>query len=335
VPRSWQTHALPRLGYPDRAARIERGRLPERVIVTHAICLEHDPGPGHPESPDRLRAVLEALSAPEFERVPRLSAPKATRDQLVRAHRGELVDAVHAVAPPQGRVRLDADTAMSSASLEAALRAAGGACAAVDSVVAGPNRRAFCAVRPPGHHATPSRPMGFCLFNSIAVGAHHAIAAHGLERVAIIDFDVHHGNGTQDIFAADPRVLYASSHQWPLYPGTGAASEHGVGNIVNAPLASGSGSDDFRAAYREVVLPAVEAFAPQLVMISAGFDAHRLDPLANLDLDDEDYGWVTERLVGIADGHAQGRVVSCLEGGYSLTALRGSTTAHCRALFSA
>ncbi len=305
------------------------------MIVTHPVCLEHDPGPGHPESADRLRAVLETLDTPEFQRVSRIEAPKASRAQLARAHLAEVVDAIHAAAPNDGRVRIDADTAMSPATLEAALRAAGGACAAVDAVVAGPNRRAFCAVRPPGHHATRTLPMGFCLFNSVAVAAYHAMDRHGIERVAIVDFDVHHGNGTQDIFEADARVLYASSHQWPLYPGTGAASEHGVGNVVNAPLRPGSGSPEFRAAYENVVLPAVRAFAPQLLLISAGFDAHRLDPLANLDLTDEDYGWVTERLVEIANVSAQGRIVSCLEGGYSLTALRGSTAAHCRALFTA
>ncbi len=221
---------------------------------------------------------------------------------------------------------------MSPASADAALRAAGAVCAAVDAAIAGTHRRAFCAVRPPGHHATRDTSMGFCLFNSVAVGAAHAIATHGLERVAIVDFDVHHGNGTQDIFWSDARVLYASSHQWPLYPGTGARNETGAGNIVNAPLRPGSGSAEFRRAHEDIVLPALEHFAPELVLISAGFDAHRLDPLANLNLVADDYAWITERLVDIAERHARGRVVSSLEGGYSLTALRESTAAHVSAL---
>jgi acetoin utilization deacetylase AcuC-like enzyme len=231
-----------------------------------------------------------------------------------------------------GLRRLDPDTVMSPASAEAASRAAGAVCAAVDDAMLGSHRRAFCAVRPPGHHATRDTSMGFCLFNSVAAGAAHAIEAHGLTRVAIVDFDVHHGNGTQDLFWSDPRVLYASSHQWPLYPGTGAREETGAGNIVNAPLRPGAGSADFRKAYEETVLPAIERFAPELVLISAGFDAHRLDPLANLALDADDYAWITTRLVELASRHAHGRVVSSLEGGYSLTALRESTAAHVGAL---
>jgi acetoin utilization deacetylase AcuC-like enzyme len=303
------------------------------MIFTHAACLQHEMGAGHPESPARLAAVLEALSAREFADVPRAEPPPATRAQLERAHAKELVDALFDAVPESGHVQLDPDTAMNPHSLEAALRGAGAACAAVDALVAGSARRAFCAVRPPGHHATASRPMGFCLFNNIAVGALHARAAHRLERVAIVDFDVHHGNGSQDIFWDDASVLYASSHQWPLYPGTGARSEKGAGNIVNAPLAPGSASAPFRTAYEETIFPALEAFAPELVFISAGFDAHRLDPLANLNLCADDYAWVTRGLVAIAEKHARGRVVSMLEGGYSLTALRESVTAHCRELF--
>ena len=302
------------------------------ALYTHSSCLEHDPGPGHPESPARLRAVLDALDDPGFAALDRLEAPRATREQLARVHRAEFIDEIFDNVPQQGWYRLDADTVMSPASAEAALRAAGAVCAAVDDAISGHHRRAFCAVRPPGHHATPTTAMGFCLFNSVAVGAAQALAVHGLVRVAIVDFDVHHGNGTQDIFWNDPRVLYASSHQSPLYPGTGARTETGAGNIVNLPLAPGTGSTEFRAAYRNVVLPALDAFAPQLVMISAGFDAHRLDPLANLKLETEDYGWITERLVGLAARHAHGRVVSSLEGGYSLTALRESTVAHVAAL---
>ncbi|MEO5561205.1 MAG: histone deacetylase family protein [Dokdonella sp.] len=302
------------------------------ALYTHARCLEHDPGPGHPESPARLAAVLAALDDPRYALLERIEAPRATRAQLARVHRAELIDEILSSVPDAGWFRLDADTVMSPASAEAALRAAGAVCAAVDTAMSNTRPRAFCAVRPPGHHATPSTAMGFCLFNSIAVGAAHAIAQHGLARVAIIDFDVHHGNGTQDIFWNDARVLYASSHQWPLYPGTGARGETGAGNIVNAPLAAGAGSKEFRHAYESIVLPALDAFAPQLVMISAGFDAHRLDPLASLNLDADDYGWVTRRLVELANRHARGRIVSSLEGGYSLTALRESTAAHVDAL---
>jgi acetoin utilization deacetylase AcuC-like enzyme len=302
------------------------------ALYTHSSCLEHDPGPGHPESPARLRAVLDALDGPGFAALDRLEAPRATREQLARVHQAELIDRIFDNVPQHGWYRLDADTVMSPASVEAALRAAGAVCAAVDAAIARHHQRSFCAVRPPGHHATPTAAMGFCLFNSVAVGAAQALAVHGLVRVAIVDFDVHHGNGTQDIFWNDPRVLYVSSHQSPLYPGTGARSENGSGNIVNVPLPPGAGSCEFRDAYERIVLPALDSFAPELVMISAGFDAHRLDPLANLKLETEDYGWITERLVGLAARHAHGRVVSSLEGGYSLTALRESTASHVSAL---
>ncbi len=302
------------------------------TIHTHRSCLAHDPGPGHAESPARLLAVLEALDDPRFAHLERRESPRATREQLARVHHDAMIDAIFDAAPVVGWSRLDADTVMSPGSLEAGLRAAGAACAAVDAVITGPDRRAFCAVRPPGHHATPTTAMGFCLFNSIAVAAAHAIAAHGLERVAIVDFDVHHGNGTQDIFWSEARVLYASSHQSPLYPGSGARDECGVGNIINAPLAAGSGSAEFRSAHERIVLPGVDAFAPQLLMISAGFDAHRLDPLASLNLESDDFAWVTARVVELAERHAGGRVVSSLEGGYSLSALRESTAAHVGAL---
>ena len=303
------------------------------LILTHPSCLAHSAGAGHPESPERLRAVLEALSDDAFRAVPRRESPRATTAQLERVHAPALIEALARIAPTEGYARIDADTVMSPDSLEAALRAAGAGCAAVDAVMSGEAQRVFCAVRPPGHHATPSTAMGFCLFNSIAVAAMHAIEAHGLERVAIVDFDVHHGNGTQDAFIAEPRVLYVSSHQSPLYPGTGAASEHGVGNVLNVPLPPHAGSAEFRSAYEAQVFPALEAFRPQLLLVSAGFDAHRLDPLASLELDAEDYAWVTQRLVDVAQRFAEGRVVSMLEGGYSLTALRESTAAHCRALF--
>jgi acetoin utilization deacetylase AcuC-like enzyme len=302
------------------------------AIYTHPICLAHDPGPGHPESPSRLAAVLEALDGPQFAALARIEAPAATREQVARVHTRELADTLIDLPPFTGWRRIDADTVISPGSVEAALRAAGAVCAAIDAAMAGREPRAFCAVRPPGHHATHDTAMGFCLFNSVAVGAAHALAVHGLARIAIVDFDVHHGNGTQDIFWSEPRVLYASSHQWPLYPGTGARSETGAGNIVNAPLGPGSGSKEFRAACEGIVLPAIDRFAPELVLISAGFDAHRLDPLANLNLDADDYAWITTRLVELAAKHANGRIVSSLEGGYSLTALRDSTAAHVTAL---
>jgi len=300
-------------------------------LYTHADCLAHSAGPGHPESPSRLQAVLEALDADRFATLDRIEAPPATREQLARVHHAELIEHVFASAPEQGFARLDPDTAMSPHSLPAALRAAGAVCAAVDAQIDGRAQRAFCAVRPPGHHATRDNSMGFCLFNNVAVGAAHALT-RGVERIAIIDFDVHHGNGTQNICWDEPRLLYASTHQWPLYPGTGARDERGAGNIVNAPLPPRSGSAEFRAAFETIVLPALQRFQPQLVMISAGFDAHRLDPLADLNLDADDYAWVTRELVGIANRYASGRVVSSLEGGYSLTALRESTAAHVAAL---
>ncbi|MBN8742291.1 MAG: acetoin utilization protein [Lysobacterales bacterium 69-70] len=302
------------------------------ALYTHVSCLAHEPGPGHPESPARLRAVLEALDNDRFALLDRIEAPPATREQLERAHSAEHVARIFALAPAPGESRrVDADTAMSEGSLDAALRAAGAVCRAVDDLLDERMQRAFCAVRPPGHHATQAEAMGFCLFNNVAVGARHALA-RGLQRVAIVDFDVHHGNGSQDIFATEARVMYASTHEMPLYPGTGLRRETGVGNIVNEPLPSGGGSGEFRAAYRERVLPALDAFAPELVFISAGFDAHRLDPLADLNLDAADYAWVTHELVAIARKHARGRVVSSLEGGYSLTALRQSVQAHVTAL---
>jgi acetoin utilization deacetylase AcuC-like enzyme len=303
-------------------------------LYTHESCLRHDPGPGHAESPLRLKAVLQALDADRFAAVDRVEAPRATREQLLRVHDAAHVDRVLGSAPTEGRVQLDPDTWMSPGSDEAGLRAAGATCAAVDAVLAGQTPRAFCAVRPPGHHATPSEAMGFCLFNSIAVAAAHAIAAHGLKRIAIADFDVHHGNGTQDIFASDPRVLFVSSHQSPLYPETGFAHERGVGNIVNAPLPAGAGSMEFRETWHNELLPRMHAFRPQLVLVSAGFDAHRDDPLADLRLGTEDYAWITHQLVELARTHAGGRLVSSLEGGYDLRALAASAAAHVEALLA-
>jgi acetoin utilization deacetylase AcuC-like enzyme len=301
-------------------------------LYTHPACLRHSGGEGHPESPARLAAVIEALEAAgNLPTRDWREAPQATRAQLRRVHDAALVATVLDL-PVQGQRRLDPDTAMNADSAEAALRAAGAVCAAVDAVISGATRRAFCAVRPPGHHATPGTAMGFCLFNSIAVGAAHALAQHGLQRVAVVDFDVHHGNGTQDIFWQERRVLFASSHQRGIYPGSGAADERGIGNILNAPLPEGSTGTVFRRAWSERLLPEIDAFKPQLLMVSAGFDAHRLDPLAGLMLEADDYAWLTRELVALAEKHAQGRLVSTLEGGYSLTALRECSVAHVEAM---
>ena len=303
------------------------------LIFSHAACVEHDPGPHHPESPPRLRAVLAALD--KIDGLDRREAPRAERAVIGRVHDAAYVERILAAAPATGRVHLDPDTAMSPGSAEAALRAVGAACAAVDAVIAGEARNAFCAVRPPGHHAERDRAMGFCLFNNIAVAARHAQAAHGVERAAVIDFDVHHGNGTQAMFERDATLFYASTHQFPFYPGTGAANETGVGNIVNAPLAAGSGSEAFRRAMSETVLPALEAFDPGFVFISAGFDAHAADPLAMLGLSESDFEWATAEIAAIAARACAGRLVSTLEGGYDLDALAASAAAHVRALMAA
>lgn len=305
------------------------------LLYTHPACLEHDPGTHHPESPARLRAVLAALSGPQFAALGRREAPPAAIEDLLRVHPRQHIERILNAVPKAGYVALDADTVLSPASGRAALHAAGAVTAAVDAVIAGEADNAFCAVRPPGHHAEPGRAMGFCLFNNVAVGALRAREAHGLERVAVVDFDVHHGNGTQTVCETDDSLFYASTHQYPLYPGTGAAGETGVGNIVNVPLRPMSGSAPFRRAFSERVLPAVDDFRPELVLISAGFDAHRDDPLAQLMLDEADYAWVTEQLVGLARRHARGRVVSTLEGGYDLAALGASAAAHLRVLMTA
>ena len=299
-------------------------------FYTHSACLQHDTGPAHAERPARLEAVTSALRE-AFPRVPWSDAPRATRGQLLRVHDDALLRLV-LDTPFADSIALDPDTVLSKGSAEAALRAAGAGVAAVDAVIAEAAPRAFCAVRPPGHHATPSVAMGFCLFNNIAVAAAHALDAHGLARVAIVDFDVHHGNGTQAAFEGDQRVLYLSSHQMPLYPDTGYANERGVGNVVNAPLRPGAGGEAFRSAWSQILLPVIDAFRPQLLLISAGFDAHRLDPLAQLQLEADDYAWLTTELVALADRHSHGRVVSMLEGGYDLTALRECSVAHVRAL---
>ena len=305
------------------------------LLYTHPACLDHDPGRYHPESPARLRAVLEALDAPEFARLDRREAPEASLDDIARVHPRGFVERLLAAVPASGHVGIDADTVLSPQSGRAALRAAGAVVAAVDAVVAGEADNAFCAVRPPGHHAEPLRAMGFCLFNNVAIGALRAREAHGLARVAVIDFDVHHGNGTQARFAEDASLFYASTHQFPLYPGTGAARETGVGNIVNVPLPPLAGSAEFRLGVAREILPALDRFRPEMVLISAGFDAHKRDPLAQLLLDEADYTWITEQLLEIARQHAGGRVVATLEGGYDLAALGASAAAHVRVLMSA
>ena len=305
------------------------------LLFTHPACLDHDPGRHHPESPARLRAVLAALDDPEFARLERREAPEAGREDLLRVHPRRHVEGILGAVPKTGHVGIDADTVLSPASGEAALRAAGAVTAAVDAVVAKEADNAFCAVRPPGHHAEPQRAMGFCLFNNAAIGALRAREVHGLSRVAAVDFDVHHGNGTQAAFEADGSLFYASTHQYPLYPGTGAASETGVGNVVNVPLRPMAGSSQFRLGVTQRILPALDAFQPELVIVSAGFDAHRSDPLAQLMLDEADYTWVTEKLLAIAYRHGAGRLVATLEGGYDLPALAASTAAHLRVLMSA
>jgi acetoin utilization deacetylase AcuC-like enzyme len=306
------------------------------LLYMHPSSLEHDPGAGHPESPARIRAITAMLEREERKGalvgVERREPPRASRAQLERVHEPSYVEAVLAAVPATGHVHLDADTVISPGSGEAALRGAGAAAAAVDAVIGGEAGRALCALRPPGHHAEAARAMGFCLFNNVAVGARQALEVHGVERVAIFDFDVHHGNGTQHLFEREPRVQYLSTHQWPLYPGTGARAETGVGNLVNRPLPAGTGSREWRRVVEDDILPAIDGFAPGLVMISAGFDAHRADPLAMLELVEDDYGWVTHELMSLAARHAGGRVVSVLEGGYHLGALASSFLAHLDAL---
>ena len=305
-------------------------------LFSHSACLAHDTGDGPPECAERLQAVLARLEGEDFLYLDRREAPRATPEQIARIHPGDYVDHVLRAIPPRGLNYIDGDTVVSAGSGEAALRAAGAVCAAVDAVMQGELRNAFCAVRPPGHHAEPDQAMGFCLFNNVAIGAAHARAKWGVKRVAVVDFDVHHGNGTQAAFAADADLFYASTHQMPLYPGTGAAHDHGVaGNIVNVPLRPYAGSAEFRAAAERVLLPKLEGFAPELLLISAGFDAHISDPLAQLQLGDQDYYWITERLVQVADKTARGRVVSALEGGYDLRALASASAAHVRALMLA
>jgi acetoin utilization deacetylase AcuC-like enzyme len=296
------------------------------AVFTHPDCQRHSEPLGHPEQAARLLAVTEALAQMDLLR---LDPPLATEADILRCHPQAYIDRIRAASPAKGWAQIDGDTYLAPGSLTAALRGAGAACAAGDLVLSGGASNAFVATRPPGHHAETDRAMGFCLLGTIAIAAKYALDHHGLTRVAIVDFDVHHGNGTQDLLWDEPRVRFASSHQMPLFPGTGAAHETGAhGQIINVPLRPGSSGAEMRAAYTSQILPQIDAFAPELILVSAGFDAHRDDPLANLNWSTEDFTWLTQRICDLADRHCAGRVVSALEGGYDLPALAASAAAH-------
>jgi len=304
------------------------------LVLTHPACLGHEPGPHHPERPERLSAILEALEDESFAKLAWAEAPLATTEQLQLVHPANYVQAMLGARPQPGEyAMIDGDTILSHGSIDAALRAAGAVVAGVDAVMRGQTDTAFAAVRPPGHHATPDIPGGFCIFNNVAIGARHAQARHGVGKVAILDFDVHHGQGTQAVVEADPSLFYGSTHQYPLYPGTGQSNERGIDrNVANVPLRPNSGSAQFRHAWGEIILPQLDRFAPELVIVSAGFDAHKEDPLAQLSLETADFAWISRELLAIADRHAKGRLVSALEGGYDLAALADATAAHVRVL---
>jgi acetoin utilization deacetylase AcuC-like enzyme len=303
------------------------------LLLSHPACLNHLTPAGHPERPDRLRAIEQALEDEKFQLLARAEAPRAPLEIIALCHPTDYIEAIRDASPAEGLVRLDADTAMSPGSFEAALRAVGGAKLAVDDVMTGKASNAFVATRPPGHHTETARPMGFCLFNNAAIAARYAQKTHGIERAAIVDFDVHHGNGSQDIFWSDKSVMYCSTHEMPLYPGTGAVGERGEFNtVVNAPLSAGDGGAAFKQAFEAVILPRLREFKPDILIISAGFDAHTRDPLANLNLVEADYTWVTKKLMDVADASAKGRIVSLLEGGYDLQGLSRSVAAHVTAL---
>jgi len=303
------------------------------LLITHPACLNHLTPPGHPERPDRLRAIERVFASDKFQGLVRADAPAADFDTIALCHPMDYVTALHDASPTSGLVQIDADTSMSPGSFEAALRAAGGGVYAIDEVMAGRVSNAFVATRPPGHHTETARPMGFCLFNNAAIAARHAQKRYGIDRAAVVDFDVHHGNGSQDIFWSDKTVMYCSTHQMPLYPGTGARSERGEHDtIVNAPLSPGDGGAKFREAFESVILPRLRDFRPELIVISAGFDAHQRDPLANLNLVEADFLWATQKVMEVAQASANGRVVSMLEGGYDLEGLSNSAAAHVSAL---
>ena len=303
------------------------------AFLTHPDALAHETPAGHPEQIARMKAIYSALDAPEFAGLMRMDAPLAQEDQLLLCHPEHYITRIRQAIPAAGIYQLDADTHVSHGSLNAALRGVGGACHAVDLVMQDRVQNAFLGMRPPGHHAERATPMGFCLFGTIAIAARHAMEHHGLQRVAVVDFDVHHGNGTQDLLWDEQRALFVSSHQMPLWPGTGKTDERGAfGNVMNIPLPPGTDGANFRRVYEDVVLPQLDRFAPELVLVSAGFDAHRDDPLAQLDLLEDDFAWVTGALCDIAARHCAGRLVSVLEGGYDLEALSRSVAAHIRVL---
>ena len=303
------------------------------LLLTHPACLDHLTPPGHPERPDRLRAINQVLGEERFNRLVRGEAPEGDLDSVALCHGEHYITELRHVAPTSGLVYIDGDTSMSPGTWEAVMRGVGGAVAATDAIMTGKHNNAFVAVRPPGHHAEKSTPMGFCFFDNAAIAARHAQRKYGIARAAVIDFDVHHGNGTQDIFWSDKTVMYCSTHQMPLFPGTGARGERGEHDtVVNAPLRPEDGSAQFRAAFENAILPELQKFAPELIIISAGFDAHMRDPLASINLRAEDFGWVTSKLMDVADQSAGGRVVSVLEGGYDLQGLSESVAAHVTAL---
>ncbi|MGD8708822.1 MAG: histone deacetylase family protein [Ectothiorhodospiraceae bacterium] len=303
-------------------------------LITHPLFLEHDTGPGHPEAPARLRAILEALEAPEFEALERREAEAATLDQLCLVHLQSYVEETLAFIPREGLRSIDADTIVSPASGDAALHAAGAVVQGVDAVMQGEAERVFCAVRPPGHHAERDHAMGFCLFNNVAVGAAHAQRAHSATRVAVVDFDVHHGNGTQAMLGGRDGFFYASTHQSPLFPGTGRRQDNRPNALCNVPLPAGADSEAFRSHFHSEIVSRLIDFDPDIILISAGFDAHRADPLAGLNLTEDDFAWATQELTAVADYCCRGRIVSTLEGGYNLTALARSAAAHVRALMA-
>ena len=305
------------------------------LYLTNDACNKHENGPSHPERPERLDAIETALAHESFNKLTRKQSQMGTIEHISRAHPQNYIDLIKNAAPNEGYTHIDPDTAMNKHTWDALLGAAGAAIDAVDAIMTGTHKNAFIATRPPGHHAEQTRACGFCIFNHIAIAAHHARNTHNAERVAVIDFDVHHGNGTQDIFWSNKNLFYGSTHQMPLFPGTGAVSETGVGNICNAPLNAGDGSEQFKDAMQDRIFPSLKNFAPDLILVSAGFDAHTNDPLAGINLTEDDFAWITHQLLEIAENQANGRLISILEGGYHLESLSTSVAAHVKALINA